>query len=137
VLFRYATKGWDGVLELEGVSDLDVVELIESIESLAHLTPAEAASVITRMRLTREMVPTELLGSAAVWDALFERMPLTAMIRNLAVMTKVGLIAPESDAARKVIDRLSDHEVLRGARVHPVAVLTAMKTYAQGHGWIT
>jgi 60 kDa SS-A/Ro ribonucleoprotein len=134
VLFRYATKGWDGVLELEGVNDLDVVQLIESIKSLAHLTPAEAASVITRMRLTREMVPTELLGSAAVWDALLERMPLTAMIRNLAVMTKVGLIAPGSDAARKVIERLSDHEALRGARVHPVAVLVAMKTYAQGRG---
>ena len=134
VLFRYATKGWDGVLELEGVNDLDVVQLIESIKSLAHLTPAEAASVITRMRLTREMVPTELLGSAAVWDALFERMPLTAMIRNLSVMTKVGLIAPGSDAARKVVDRLSDHEALRGARVHPVAVLVALKTYAQGRG---
>jgi 60 kDa SS-A/Ro ribonucleoprotein len=134
VLFRYATKGWNGVLELEGVNDLDVVQLIESIKSLAHLTPAEAASVITRMRLTREMVPTELLGSAAVWDALFERMPLTAMIRNLSVMTKVGLIAPGSDAARKVIERLSDHEALRGARVHPVAVLVALKTYAQGRG---
>ena len=134
VLFRYATKGWNGVLELEGVNDLDVVQLIESIKSLAHLTPAEAASVITRMRLTREMVPTELLGSAAVWDALFERMPLTAMIRNLSVMTKVGLIAPGSDAARKVVDRLSDREALRGARVHPVAVLVAMKTYAQGRG---
>ena len=134
VLFRYATKGWNGVLELEGVNDLDVVQLIESIKSLAHLTPAEAASVITRMRLTREMVPTELLGSAAVWDALFERMPLTAMIRNLSVMTKVGLITPGSDAARKVVDRLSDREALRGARVHPVAVLVAMKTYAQGRG---
>jgi 60 kDa SS-A/Ro ribonucleoprotein len=134
VLFRYATKGWNGVLELEGVNDLDVVQLIESIKSLAHMTPAEAASVITRMRLTREMVPTELLGSAAVWDALFERMPLTAMIRNLSVMTKVGLIAPGSDAARKVVDRLSDREALRGARVHPVAVLVAMKTYAQGRG---
>jgi len=134
VLFRYATKGWDGVLELEGVNDLDVVQLIESIKSLAHMTPAEAASVITRMRLTREMVPTELLGSAAVWDALFERMPLTAMIRNLSVMTKVGLIAPGSDAARQAVDRLSDREALRGARVHPVAVLVAMKTYAQGRG---
>lgn len=134
VLFRYATKGWNGVLELEGVNDLDVVQLIESIKSLTHLTPAEAASVITRMRLTREMVPTELLGSAAVWDALFERMPLTAMIRNLSVMTKVGLIAPGSDAARKAVERLSDHEALRGARVHPVAVLVALKTYAQGRG---
>ena len=134
VLFRYATSGWERVLELEGVDTLDVVALIESIKSLAHLTPSEAAKVISRMKLTREMVPTELLTHAVVWEALLERMPLTALIRNLGVMTKVGLIAPGNDAARTVTDRLSDHEILRGARVHPVAVLAALKTYAQGRG---
>jgi 60 kDa SS-A/Ro ribonucleoprotein len=134
VLFRYATKGWDGVLELDGVSDVDVVALIEAIKSLVHLAPNEAAKVIADLKLTREMVPTELLTHAVVWDALLERMPLTATIRNLGVMTKVGLIAPASDAARKVVDRVTDHEALRGARVHPVQVLVAMKTYAQGRG---
>ena len=134
VLFRFATKRWEGVLELDGVDTLEVVGLIESIQSLAHLTPNEAAAVIARMKLTREMVPTELLTHAVVWEALLDRMPLTAMIRNLGVMTKVGLIAPASDAARRIVDRLTDHEALRGARVHPVAVLAAMKTYAQGRG---
>ena len=144
VLFRYATKGWrslasaskaeKAMFELARISDLDVVGLIESIESLAQLTPNEAATVISRMKLTREMVPTELLTHPVVWDALLERMPLTAMIRNLGVMTKVGLITPASTAAGTVVDRLSDHESLRGARVHPVAVLAAMKTYAQGRG---
>jgi 60 kDa SS-A/Ro ribonucleoprotein len=61
-------------------------------------------------------------------------MPLGALVRNLGVMTKVGLVAPASDAARTVTGRLSDREALRGARVHPVAVLAAMKTYAQGRG---
>jgi len=144
VLFRYATKGWrslapaskapTAVSELESVDALDVVGLIESIKSLAHLAPNEAATVISRMKLTREMVPTELLTHAEVWEALLEQMPLSATIRNLGVMTKVGLITPASTAARKVADRLSDEEGLRGARVHPVAVLAAMKTYAQGRG---
>ena len=134
VLFRYATKGWEGVLEMAGVDTLDVVGLIESIKSLTKLQPNEAATVISRMKLTREMVPTELLAHPEVWDALLERMPLTAMIRNLGVMTKVGLLTPASNAARMVVDRLSDHDALRGARVHPVAVLAAMKTYAQGRG---
>src|SRR5690348_17106450 len=80
------------------------------------------------------MVPTELLTHAAAWEALLERMPLTALIRNLGVMTKVGLIASGANATRTVVDRLSDHEVLRGARVHPVGVLVALKTYAQGRG---
>ena len=134
VLFRYATKGWDGVLELDGVNDLDVVALIEAIKSLAHLRPNDAARVIADLRLTREMVPTELLTHAVVWEALLERMPLTALIRNLGVMTKVGLITSNGNATRTVVDRLSDHEALRGARVHPIAVLVALKTYAQGRG---
>jgi 60 kDa SS-A/Ro ribonucleoprotein len=134
VLFRYATKGWNGVLELAGISDLDVVALIEAIKSLPQLTPNEAAKVIVDMRLTREMVPTELLTHAVVWEALLERMPLTALIRNLGVMTKVWLIASGANATRTVVDRLSDHETLRGARVHPVGVLVALKTYAQGRG---
>jgi len=134
VLFRYATKGWDGVLELDGVNDVDVIALIEAIRSLPHLAPNEAAKVISEAKLTREMVPTELLAHAVVWEALLERMPLTAMIRNLGVMTKVGLVAAGSDAARTVVDRLADRRVLRAARVHPVAVLVAMKTYAQGRG---
>ena len=50
VLFRYATKGWEGVLELEGINDLDVVAPIEAIKSLVHLTPEEAASVARRIR---------------------------------------------------------------------------------------
>jgi 60 kDa SS-A/Ro ribonucleoprotein len=144
VLFRYATKGWrslasaskapTGTLELDGVTDPDVVALLAAIESLAHLAPNEAATVVRHMELTREMVPTELLTHAVVWEALLERMPLTALIRNLGVMTKVGLVAPASDAARRVVDRLTDHAALRGARVHPVAVLVALKTYAQGRG---
>jgi len=134
VLFRYATKGWDGVLELDGISDLDVVALIEAIKSLAQLTPNEAAKVIADMRLTREMVPTGLLTHAVVWEALLERMPLTALIRNLGTMTKVGLIASGASATQKVVDRLSGPETLRGARVHPIAVLVALKTYAQGRG---
>ena len=134
VLFRYATKGWDGVLELDGINDLDVVALIEAIKSLALLKPNEAAKVIADMRLTREMVPTELLTHAVVWEALLERMPLTAMIRNLGTMTKVGLIAPGANATQNVVDRLSDTRALRGARVHPIAVLVALKTYAQGRG---
>jgi 60 kDa SS-A/Ro ribonucleoprotein len=144
VLFRYATKGCRSlapaslaemaVVERAGINDLDVMALIEAIKSLAHLKPNEAAQVIADMRLTREMVPTELLTHAVVWEALLERMPLTALIRNLGVMTKVGLITSTGNATRTVVDRLSDHEALRGARVHPIAVLVAHKTYAQGRG---
>jgi 60 kDa SS-A/Ro ribonucleoprotein len=61
-------------------------------------------------------------------------MPMTALIRNLATMTRLGLVAPNSGGTRRVLDQLADGERLRRARVHPIAVLGALKTYAQGHG---
>ena len=44
--------------------------------------------------MTWEMMPSEQLDKPEVWDALAERMPLTALIRNLATLTRVGAIAP-------------------------------------------
>src|SRR5206468_2471488 len=94
----------------------------------------EAARVIRIYKLTREMVPTELLSRPIVWHALLDAMPLTALIRNLGVMTRIGLLVPGSEAARTVVARLGDREAIRRARVHPLAVLAALKTYAQGAG---
>ncbi|MFL5507736.1 MAG: TROVE domain-containing protein [Gemmatimonadales bacterium] len=134
VIFRYATRGWHGVLELEGISDLPVMHLIEALKALPYLTPDEAARTIAHYRLTREMVPNQLLRHAEVWQALLLAMPMTAMIRNLGVMGDVGLLEPGSLAAEYVAVRLGDREALRGARVHPVALLAALRTYARGRG---
>ncbi|MBL8978565.1 MAG: TROVE domain-containing protein [Gemmatimonadetes bacterium] len=134
LVFRYATKGWEGVLSLAGVDDMDVVQTIEAVETLKHQTPGLAAQTIVRHGLTREMVPTELLSHAVVWEALLERMPVTALIRNLGVMSKVGLLVPMASAVGTVIARLGDRKALKVARVHPIALLAALKTYAQGHG---
>jgi len=134
LVFRYATRGWEGVLTLAGVGDMEVVQLIEAVEALSHQAPGLAARTIAQHGLTREMVPTALLAHAVVWEALLERMPLTAMIRNLGVMSKVGLLTPMSDAVRTVTARLGDRKAVHRARVHPIALLAALKTYAQGHG---
>jgi 60 kDa SS-A/Ro ribonucleoprotein len=74
------------------------------------------------------------LTSPEIWDALLEAMPMTAMIRNLATMTRVGLLAPGSAAAKRVAVLLQDRDRLRKARVHPIAVLAAMMTYKSGRG---
>ena len=139
LLFRYVVKGWEGVLELEGAAAGalragDIVARVEAVQAIRSMKPSEAAGVIRVYKLTREMVPTELLTHAVVWDALLDGMPLTALIRNLGVMSKVGLLVPASDTARTIVARLSDREAIRRARVHPVTVLAALKTYAQGRG---
>lgn len=86
-------------------------------------------------RLPREALPTEWLSEREVWAALLPDMPLTAMIRNLGNMGKAGLLAPMSDAVRLVVSKLGDQAALRKARVHPIAVLLALRTYASGKGF--
>ena len=44
------------------------------------------------------------------------------------------MMAPMSDAVRTITDRLGSQQALQAARVHPIALLAALKTYAQGHG---
>lgn len=124
-VYRWAVKG-----VAEGVPGI-----VDGFERAKRAKDGkEIACLIREYGLPRECVPTQFLTEACVWEALLERMPLTAMIRNLATMTRVGLLAPMSAAVGTVASVLGDQDALRKARVHPIAVLAAMKTYAQGHG---
>jgi 60 kDa SS-A/Ro ribonucleoprotein len=113
----------------------EALKQIQGYERLQKSTDAvEAARLISEYRLPWETVPTELRSSTDVWAAVLVDMPLTAMIRNLATMTRIGLVAPMAEATRKVVEVLGDRERIHRARVHPIAVLAALKTYEQGHG---
>jgi 60 kDa SS-A/Ro ribonucleoprotein len=127
VRFREQTVAYDAVAKLP--------QLIEGFEKAKRVTgKKEIVKVIRDYELPLEAIPTKWLGEIAVWDALLERMPMTAMIRNLGKMTGLGLVGPFTDAARHIEKRLQDKATLRKARVHPLAVLMAHKVYSQGHG---
>jgi 60 kDa SS-A/Ro ribonucleoprotein len=85
--------------------------------------------------LVREHIPTERLNEPAIWAALLEDMPITAMVRNLNKMTEIGLLAPLSNGANTVATRLRDTTLLKQGRVHPFNLLVALKTYASGQGF--
>ena len=154
-VFAYIVKGLDGARAAatapEATDDgkkrmLDeagacapVLEYLDAVEAAKRLTScpegeAKMVELIASHRLVREHVPSELLSSVPVWTALLEGMPMTAMIRNLAKMTSIGLVAAGSEATASVVARLADAEALRKARVHPMAVLMAHRTYAAGRG---
>lgn len=123
-LYRFALRGEEAQLPL-----------LQAVLALRKVTTAqEAAALIREFRIPREAVPTEFLTERAVWDALLQNMPLTATIRNLGNMTKVGLLQPDSEATAKVIETLRNQEALRKARIHPVGVLAALVTYESGSG---
>lgn len=125
-LYRWVTQG-------EKLKSLP--ELVTAYEQAQTAGEAELVKLIQDYGLTHEMVPTEQLNNMAVWEALLDKMPMTAMIRNLGKMTAIGLFKPMSNAVGKVANELADADRITKARVHPLSVLVALRTYQQGHGF--
>lgn len=101
-------------------------------ELKAGPTVERAIYDIREYNLPREAIPTELLTEPRVWEAMLPKMGLTALLRNLATMTRIGLLQSGGDAASLVCSRITDAEQLRKSRVHPIAVLSALRTYKSG-----
>lgn len=118
----------------EALNKTAPAKLVGHVELQEAKTPKQAVKLIAKYGLVRESVPTELLKSPEVWEALLEKMPMTAMIRNLGNLSKCGLLAPLSEASKMVVERLSNEALLKKARVHPIQLLIAQKTYGSGHG---
>lgn len=96
--------------------------------------PREAVELIKEHGLTREMLNPAVLKDVGVWEALLRNMPMTAMIRNLGVMTANGTLKDFNNNVATVTNQLTDMERLRKARVHPLTLLNAMRTYQNGAG---
>lgn len=104
----------------------------------AHITAmkaedaAELVPLITEHRLPWEALPTWANARPETWEAMLPHLGLTALIRNLGNMTRVGTIAPLSQAETIVARRLTDAELLRKERIHPFVLLQAMAAYGAG-----
>lgn len=112
-------------------------ELPKRIEAFEEAKIAEDNDTIIgliQLGLPREAIPTKWLNEVSVWDALLQNMPLVALIRNLGKMTNIGLLKPMSKAVALVIKKLSDKEYIKKSKLHPLAILIALKQYACGHG---
>lgn len=132
LLYHWMVKGWEWVGE-EPHPD-PALRLVWAFERAKRAeTKDEIVRLIREHRLPREAVPTQWLNEADVWKALLADMPMTALLRNLATLTRVGVL-DDWDVTRAIVQQLADKNRLRKARVHPIAVLAALKTYAQGHG---
>jgi 60 kDa SS-A/Ro ribonucleoprotein len=109
--------------------------LVRAFEAMrAETDRRQIANLIREHRFTHEMLLTEWKNDPAIWEALLEDMPQTALIRNLGKLTSVGVLAPGSAAVKKVAAQLTDAERISLARVHPIALLSALRVYQQGHG---
>lgn len=129
---------YPGLYGVDGCADMGVNSPLAPIWAFEKAKKSTDKNEIVRLildyQLPRECIPTQFLNEVEVWEALLEKMPMEAMVRNLGKMTSIGLIKPMSKAAGKVIMELTNQEKLKKSRLHPIKVLAALKTYAQGHG---
>lgn len=80
-------------------------------------------------RIQREHLPTELLSCPAIWSSLLDDMGMTALVRNLGKLSSTGVaLSRQADIVRMLIDSKRITE----SRLHPFAVLVALKTYSTG-----
>lgn len=93
-----------------------------------------ALECIEKFNMSHEMLPTELLKDADIWEALLPGMGYTALLRNLGRMSSIGMGKPFSQSLKAIVSKLSDVDALKRGRVHPITILNALKTYAQGRG---
>jgi 60 kDa SS-A/Ro ribonucleoprotein len=119
----------------QGTLKAESPRLVHAFEAAKVATSAkEIVELIVKEKLPREAIPTQFLTEKSVWNALLESdMPMTALLRNLATLTRVGVLA-DKEVVKQVTAQLTDAKRLKSARVHPIAVLSALRTYASGHG---
>ena len=109
--------------------------LISAYEAAKKATSSkEITRLIRDFGLTREMIPTQFLNELEVWDALLEKMPPTALIRNLGKMTSIGLLKPLSAASNFVVQQLTSADYVKKGMVHPLTTLLSQGVYRLGHG---
>lgn len=126
-LFRWITQG-----EIPTDETLGLVRAMEQ----AKLAESEATirQLIETHRLPWEAIPTLWLDERGVWESLLPNLPLTATLRNLGRLTANGVLTPMSQACTLVAQKITNPDALQRARVHPLAVLVALKTYQSGGG---
>jgi len=135
VLARARTDEKKAVKMREKINQSDLLPYIKAFEEVqAEKDVKRVIKLIQEHNLPREAIPTEHLNNVGVWEALLEDMGTTALIRNLAKMTSVGLIKPLSNGSKKAAAQIANAEFLKKDRIHPMSILIAMKQYSSGHG---
>lgn len=114
-------------------ASLDGLRLVEGFQRAQAAAVKAIPDLVREYRLSWEMLPDAALNEAATWEALLDNgMPQTALMRQLPRLTNLGLLSPLGSRTKVVAEQLADPARLRKARVHPVNVLVALRTYASG-----
>jgi 60 kDa SS-A/Ro ribonucleoprotein len=117
--------------------DSQLPKIIVAHEAAMHkdCTKKRRIELIKDHNLPWEALPTECNADPDYWEAMLPKIGLTALIRNLGNMSRIGLIKPLSAAEKLICDRFKDDMDLRKSKLHPFTILQAMSTYSSGKGF--
>ena len=115
---------------------VSTARFLKALVELAKTGATKDATTALRVmrdvrRIQREHLPTELLSLPTIWSALLDELGVMALVRNLNKLSSTGVaLSRQSDIVRMLCDpkRITD------SKIHPFAVLVAMKTYCKGQG---
>ena len=134
-LFSAVTNGFNLDLDFFVDPNCERFYVASNIQKIANGSVDKVVELIKQYNLPREVIPTEMLNEPKIWTAMLEDgMPLTAMIRNLGKMSSIGVLDPFSKASKTVVATLTNLDVIKKSRIHPINVLNAMLTYDSGSG---
>ncbi|WNN95069.1 Ro-like RNA binding protein [Microbacterium phage Magritte] len=110
------------------------VERVREWENTKNAKVKDLLSLISAHKLTWEMLPSSALNLPEVWETMLEAksVPLGALLRQLPRLTKIGVIKELGGSTQAIVDRFLDRDALAKARLHPLNILLAQKTYAAG-----
>lgn len=133
-LFAYITKDHDAFSGK--VNDMELKAYIDDCETLKGSKDAtQAVSLIEKHGFVREHVPTTLLNDVHVWNALLQKMPMVALLRNLNKLTSIGVFGLFHESLKNTISLLCNEDAIKKSKIHPLQALVALKTYSSGQGF--
>lgn len=138
-IFRFVTKGIEKADEINAdEKDFEIVKgYISAVNSIKKKHKRgemeDIIEAIHKWKVPWEVIPTKQLKEPEIWRALLhQKMPMTAMIRNLGRMSRLELFKPKSREEQIVCNRLRTVDSLEST--HPIQLLGAFAAYRRGRG---
>jgi 60 kDa SS-A/Ro ribonucleoprotein len=89
--------------------------------------------LISCQNIPWEFLPTWTHKHAELWQQLLPTMGYTAMLRNITKMAHLNLFPHDMDSNVVILcRRLTDENVIKAAKVHPMQIFFALKAYERG-----
>ncbi len=131
-ILKYVVDGWPGIGSDPHPDD--ALAILWAVERLKTASETEIVNLIAEYHLPMEVVTTEK-RTAKVYEAILPAAPITWLIRNLGTLSRNGVVADgQYSNLDMVCGKVTDADLLRKGRVHPLAILVALNTYRAGKG---